>query len=106
MSLAGYFSHDLYEFAKQIVWFDGSERRISDTSSFLAFIMARSVPSAFEHAKNAFGFTNKDFINALKVAKPGLFIYKQQWEKWNKILGIKPPLPFPMKYPEKIKLIL
>lgn len=98
MSLSNLYSHDLYEFAKQIVWFDGPERRVTDTSDFLAFIMAKSVPSAFEHAKKAFGFTEKDFRNALKSAKPGLFVYPEQWERWNQTLGIKPPLPFPQKW--------
>jgi hypothetical protein len=101
MSLAGLFSHDLHEFAKQIVWFDGPERRILDTSAFLAFIMARSVPSAFEHAKVAFGFNDEDFREALIAAKPGIFIYPEQWESWNKVLGIEPSLPFPVKWPER-----
>jgi hypothetical protein len=103
MSLAGHFSNDLHEFSKQIVWFDGPERRVSDTSAFLAFIMAKSVPSAYEHAKMIFGFTNEDFRNALKAAKPGLFVYSEQWERWNKILGIEPSLPFPVKWPERFK---
>jgi hypothetical protein len=103
MSLANYFSNDLHEFAKQIVWFGGPERCVSDIAAFLAFIMAKSVPSAFEHAKMAFGFTDEDFRNALKTAKPGLFIYPEQWERWNRSLGIEPPLPFPVKWPERFK---
>ena len=102
-SLAGMFSNDLHEFAAQIVWFDGPERRVSDTADFLAFIMAKSVPSAFEHAQKAFGFTDDDFRNALRSAKPGLFAYKDQWERWNMALQINPPLPFPQKWSEKTK---
>lgn len=98
MSLAGLFSNDLKEFAAQVVWFDGPERRVLDTASFLAFIMAKSVPSAFDHAKMAFGFTDEDFKNALKSAKPGLFVYPEQWERWNEALKIDPPLPFPKKW--------
>jgi hypothetical protein len=60
--------------------------------------MARGGPSAFEHAKTVFGFTDEDFVNALKAAKPGLFIYREQWEKWNKTFEIDPPLPFPIKF--------
>jgi hypothetical protein len=48
------------------------------------------VPSAFEHAKVTLGFTDEDFRNALITAKPGLFIYPEQWERWNKVLGIDP----------------
>lgn len=91
------YSNDLYEFAKQVVWFDCPERRVSDKYAFLAFIMAKSVPSAYNHAKTVFGFTDADFKEALYRAKPGLFMYHEQWEKWNKTLGIEPTLPIPQK---------
>lgn len=95
--LAGCFSPDLYEFARQVVWFDGPERRAIDPYALLAFIMAKSVPSAYRHARECFGFTDEDFREALRRAKPGLFVYPEQWAKWNKELEIDPPLPMPKK---------
>ena len=49
-------------------------------------------------AREQFGFTDEDFIRALKDTRPGLFWgvgIEQKWENINKRLGIDPPLPFP-----------
>jgi len=88
------YSHDFYEFAKQVVWFDGVERQ-GERHHFLAFLMARGPRSAYEHARQAFGFTDEDFRDALRHAKPGVFIYPENWEAWNTELGIVPALPLP-----------
>lgn len=92
------FSSNLQEFAKEVVWFNGPEQSLKDIGAFLVFVMARGGEKAFEHAQRAFGFTNQDFIRALKNAKPGVFIYESQWNNWNEKLGIDPKLPFPKKY--------
>lgn len=89
------FSCSLEQFARQIVWYDSPEQRLTDIDAFLVFVMAKSVPSAYEHARAAFGFTDEDFRRALKRAKPGIFVYPAHWLKWNQQLGITPPLPFP-----------
>lgn len=92
------FSSSLQEFAKEIVWFSSPEQSLKDIHAFLVFIMARGGEQAFEHAQKTFGFTNEDFTKALNNAKPGVFIYEEQWNNWNEKLGINPKLPFPRKY--------
>ena len=88
-----HYSTDLYKFAKQIVWFSSAEREVTDLYAFLVFIMARTPLSAYEHARRVFGFTDKDFIEALRQAKPGVFMCLEKWEKWNKQFGVSFPMP-------------
>ena len=91
-----FYSCDYYKFAKQVVWY-GCEEQRGEKYPFLAFLMGRGSRSAYEHAREAFGFTDEDFREALRQAKPGTFIYPERWEEWNIELGINPPLPFPRK---------
>lgn len=92
------FSTDIHKFAKQIVWFESRERSLKDIDAFLVFVMARGGEEAFQHALEAFKFSINDFIKAFQKAKPGVFIYEEQWNKWNDKFGIDPKLPFPRKY--------
>jgi len=92
------FSSNLQEFAKELVWFSSPEQSLKDIDVFLVFVMARGGEDAFKHTQRTFGFTNEDFIRALKSAKPGVFIYEEQWNNWNKKLGINPRFPFPRKH--------
>ena len=90
------YSHDFHQFAKQVVWFGGEEQQ-GVKYPFLALLMARGTHTAYEHARQAFGFTDEDFREALRRAKAGVFMYREQWERWNTELGFVPPLPFPEK---------
>lgn len=90
------YSTDFTEFAKEVVWFGGIEQQ-GDKYPFLAFLMAKGMPEAYEHARKVFGFTDEDFRQALRQAKAGLFVYEEEWLEWNKKLGIEPALPFPKK---------
>ena len=90
---AGY-SHDFLEFAKEAIWFAGEEQQ-GDKYPFLALLMARGSRQAYEHARQVFGFTDEDFREALRQAKAGVFMYREEWERWNAELGITPALPFP-----------
>lgn len=49
-------------------------------------------------AREQFGFTDKDFAEALKVTPPGSYwgvAPEEHWRRNNLRLGINPPLPFP-----------
>ena len=87
-------SCDFDKFAKQVVWYN-CEARQGEKYPFLAFLMANGSLRAYEHARQVFGFTDEDFREALRQAKPGVFRYHEEWEKWNIELGLDPPLPFP-----------
>ena len=89
-----FYSHDFQEFVEQIVWFSSEERR-GVKYPFLAFLMANGTDEAYEHARQVFGFTDEDFREALRQAKPGVFRYPKEWEQWNAKLGFIPALPFP-----------
>lgn len=41
-----------------------------------------------------------DFKEALRNARPGIFMYKENWDEWNQKFGFIPTLPFPQKYPQ------
>lgn len=61
-------------------------------------ILAKQARYVEDMAREQFGFTDEDFIRALKDTRPGLFWgvgIEQKWENINKRLGIDPPLPFP-----------
>jgi hypothetical protein len=90
------YSHDFQAFAKQVVWFGGEEQQ-GVKYPFLAFLMGRGARAAYDHARCVFGFTDEDFREALRRAKAGVFIYQEEWERWNTELGFVPPLPFPKK---------
>jgi hypothetical protein len=87
-------SYDFHEFARQVVWFDSTERR-GEKYPFLAFLMAKGSRRAYEHARKVFDFTDEDFREALRQAKPGLFLHPDVWNEWNIELGIIPPWSFP-----------
>jgi len=89
-------SHDFKTFAKEVVWFPSEEQQ-GEKYPFLVFLMARGSTNAYNHARKVFGFTDDDFREALRQAKPGVFMYQENWEEWNAKLGLVPPLPFPKK---------
>jgi len=89
-------SHDFKTFAKQVVWFPSEEQQ-GEKYPFLVLLMARGPRSAYEHARKVFGFTDEDFREALRQAKPGVFMTEERWERWNKELGFVPPLPLPRR---------
>jgi hypothetical protein len=92
-------SLEFKELARCFVWYESPDEALANINSFLAHIMARCPESVFMYAKEHFGLTDDDFREALKYSDPGVFIYQSNWDKWNKILGIDPPLPPPLKYP-------
>jgi hypothetical protein len=87
------------KFANYLVWNQTPDEVLADINSFLANIMARFHESTFIYAKEHFGLTDEDFRDAFRNSDPGTFIYQSNWDRWNKILGIDPPLPPPLKYP-------
>jgi hypothetical protein len=93
------FSDSLNGFAKQVVWFMPADEALADTGYFLAHLMAKSTDDAYEHLRRRFPqFTDEDFVQALRNAPPGLFLYEDEWNTWNEKFGLIPPLPFPRKY--------
>jgi hypothetical protein len=91
---------NIYDFAKKFVWYDCPERFIKtkqDYKDFLVFLLANAPPVLMEHARKTFHITDDEFRDALNTAKPGIFIYEENWLQCNKNLGIDPSLPFPRK---------
>lgn len=82
------------EFAnKNVYWW--CEVETADVNDVLVMIMAKHTQALEKEARERFGFTDEDFRNALKTARPGIFARAELWEKVNQRLGINPPLPFP-----------
>lgn len=95
-----FYSNNINEFAKQVVWYDCPERHLKTPeafNNFLVFLMGRGGSAALAHARTVFGITDEQLANALQTAKPGVFIYEENWNRWNEKLGIVPTLPFPRK---------
>ena len=91
---------NLNEFAATFVWYECPEKYIRNEEEykhFLVFLLAKAPLTIIEFAKKTFNITDEDFREALKSAKPGVFIYEETWLQCNKDLGINPPLPFPKK---------
>jgi hypothetical protein len=88
------------EFANYLVWNQSPDAALADMNSFLVHLMARCPEGAFRYAKENFDLTNADFIEALRNSSPGEFIYESNWDKWNVILGLDPPMPYPRKHPD------
>jgi hypothetical protein len=95
-----FFATDLNKFAEEVVWFMPAEEALNDMNYFLVHLMAKSPIQAYAHFREYFPqYTDDDFINALKNASPGIFLYENLWNRWNEKFGLVPPLPFPRKYP-------
>ena len=92
-----FYSLDIKNFARSMVWFQSAEYTIAHKNQFLLYIMRPPDTTAYLHAKKFFGYTDDDFREALYNAEPGIIMYKHIWEFWNKQLNIDPPLPFPKK---------
>ena len=91
---------NLQKFAEALVWHDCPERYIRTPEAyknFLVFLLAHMPEDVITYAQKTFNITDADFIDALKTAKPGVFIYESEWTRCNDKLGIVPPLPFPRK---------
>ena len=86
------------KFVHDNVYWWGGYRPDPDVDAALRFILAKQPRYVEDMAREQFGFTDEDFIRALKDTRPGLFWgvgIEQKWENINKRLGIDPPLPFP-----------
>lgn len=95
------YSTNLNKFAEQIVWFMPPEQALRDMNYFLVHLMAKSSEEAYCHFRATFPqFSDDDFKEALRNARPGIFMYEEEWLRWNKRFGLEPPLPFPIKYPK------
>ena len=86
------------KFVDKYVYWWGGYRPDPDVDDALRFMLAKQPRYVEDMAREQFGFTDDDFIRALKDTRPGLFWgvgIEQKWENINKRLGIDPPLPFP-----------
>ncbi|MGD9665977.1 MAG: hypothetical protein AB7U31_00815 [Synergistaceae bacterium] len=86
------------KFVYENVYWWGGYRPDPDVDAVLRFILAKRPRSVEDMAREQFGFTDEDFIRALKDTRPGLFWgvgIEQKWENINKRFGIDPPLSFP-----------
>lgn len=92
-------SEKFRHFTARSLWNMTVDEALADMDGFLVHLMAKTPKGFFNYLKREFGFTNEDFIEALRNATPGEFIYKENWLEWNEKLGITPPFPFPKKYP-------
>lgn len=91
------------KFVEENVYWWGDRRSELNVDAVLCFILAKHPRSVEDMAREQFGFTDDDFIRALKGTPPGLFWGVGIEKKWNEInarLGIDPPLPFPKNSPE------
>lgn len=95
-------SPDFKKFANSLVWNKTPDDALSDINSFLVHLMARCPEGAFRYAKRTFHLSDDDFRDALIHSAPGEFIYESNWIKWNEILGLKPPIPYPRKHPDAL----
>lgn len=66
-------------FAARSIWNMTVDEALADMDRFLVHIMAKSPKGFFNYLKRVHGFTNEDFIDALRKAPPGEFIYKENW---------------------------
>ncbi|MDO4953144.1 MAG: hypothetical protein Q4E34_04895 [Synergistaceae bacterium] len=91
------------EFAnRNVYWW--CKLKTAEVNDVLVMIMAKHTPALEKEARERFGFTDEDFRNALKTARPGIFARVELWEKVNQRLGINPALPFP-KYDDRAEYI-
>jgi hypothetical protein len=100
MKMACILPTDLREFAAALVWYECPERYIrneQEYKDFLVLLLAKTPATILSYAKQKFQITDEDLIESLKTAKPGIFVYEDEWLKCNEDLGIDPPLPFPRK---------
>ena len=95
-------SPEFRTFAACCLWNTTPEKALVDMNGFLAHVMARCPEGAFRYAKKTFGLTDDDFREALRNSPPGEFIYMSNWNKWNKMLGFDPPIPYPRKHPDSV----
>lgn len=89
---------EFLEFIRKYVYWWGDNRSDFDTQAVLSFILAQRPPYVEQMVRERFGFTDNDFIEALKNIQPGIFWGVGAEELWNSVnarLGINPPLPFP-----------
>lgn len=89
---------EFQEFIRKYVYWWGENRSDFNTRAVLSFILAQRPPYVEQIARDRFGFTDNDFIEALKDIQPGIFWgvgAEEHWNNVNKRLGINPPLPFP-----------
>ena len=94
----------LKKLAEEVVWYECDEKYIQTETSykhFLVFLLSRGTDEDISYARNTLQIPDADFIDALKSAKPGVFIYEAKWDYWNKKFNIIPKLPFPVKWPER-----
>ena len=99
------YATDLTKFAEQTVWFMPPEKALADKNYFLVHIMAKASKEAYEHFRKNFPqFSDSDFVEALRNARPGIFMYEDNWNEWNKKLGLDPPIPYPKKCPDSVGL--
>jgi hypothetical protein len=93
------YATDLVKFAEQIVWFMPPEAALKDKNYFLVHLMAKSTAEAYEHFRRHFPeYSDADFVEALRESLPGIFMFEDDWNMWNKKFGLDPSLPFPRKY--------
>lgn len=91
------------KFVKENVYWWGEERPDPDVDAVLRFILAKCPRSVEDMARAQFGFTDADFIHALRNTPTGLFCgvgIEEKWDGINGRLGIDPPLTFPKNSPE------
>lgn len=89
---------ELRRLVNRYVWDMPCEEVLQDIDRFLVIAMAK-LPEIVIAELYDLGFTNEDFVHAMKNAPPGIFLYKNEWLQWNTRLQIKPELPFPILFP-------
>lgn len=84
---------NLEEYAKRIIWTVSEQKNFTIDYLLLSVMAHREY--YFDDIKQRFGFSDGDFINALKKCTPGFFRSESMWQYWNWKLKIIPPLPYP-----------
>lgn len=78
---------------KKVYWWAAVEK--ADVNDVLATILAKHTPNIEKEARALFGFTDADFIQALKHAPVGLFESQDKWDKVTMRFGLK------LQYPQR-----
>jgi hypothetical protein len=83
----------LEDYKAKLVWNRNADL-LNDTTQFLAFVLAMR-PVCYYELVDHYGFTDDDFVRALKHAPRGLFLEEETWRRWHQYFGVEPVPPLP-----------
>ena len=80
--------------ARRVIWFEEPKQALADPVRFIAYAMTYGTHEDMKVVRSQ--FSDKDLIEALNHAPPGIFDGRS-WAYWNLKLGRYPAPPMPQR---------